>query len=136
MREIKFRGKCVHSDAWAYGSFVDYGEEELPEIHGFDPYREGVDNWREITVERNTLGQFTGLTDKNGREIYEGDVFLDTEYYEPTYRKIVYRNGQWEAVASDGIWCPLLKDQEPLSDELRHIEIIGNIHDNPELLKQ
>ena len=159
MREIKFRAKNLYEDylrinkddeeltkigpgqIWVYGGYAEIDGRGFIFPEGKTHFGHG-DYWTDDDVldipivDKNTLGQFTGLTDKNGREIYEGDVFLDTEYYEPTYRKIVYRNGQWEAVASDGIWFPLLKDQEPLSDELRHIEVIGNIHDNPELLKQ
>lgn len=129
MRTIKFRGKCCHSDAWAYGSLVDYGEDENPEIQGFDVFGEGRDVWQEIDVERDTVGQFTGLLDKNGKEIYEGDILQCGESifnvsYEYSHR------GSFSLVRG-GYFAGCFGDlTEPF-----YCEVVGNIHDNPELLK-
>lgn len=136
-REIEFRGKCSHCDAWAYGSLVDLGEDEAPEIHGFDPYREGDEIWREITVDSDTVGQFTDFLDKNGKKIYEGDI-LDVTVFDcfdndRQYRVYVGWIGSEfmgiDVKDSDSAWnlCWLCNQDE-------EIEVIGNIHDNPELL--
>lgn len=64
MREIKFRAKTVTTDSWVYGhyAFVD----------GFHVMYEGTSN--PVIIKLNTLGQYTGLKDVNGYEIYEGDI--------------------------------------------------------------
>ncbi len=129
MRTIKFKGKCCHSDAWAYGNLVDYGEDEYPEIQGFDVYHEGNDIWQEPTVERDTIGQVAGLYDKNGKEIYEGDIVRCNEFvYE-----VVYERKRFASFA-------LRRDKDMYDHyfgeamECDACEVIGNIHDNPELV--
>ena len=91
-------------------------------------------------VDKNTLGQYTGLHDKNGKEIYEGDiVLLDCYYYEEPALggefKVIYDdiNGMWLLVDLEN------KDRGFAFGEIRsyykaEIEVIGNIYDNPELL--
>lgn len=131
MRPIKFRGKCCHSDAWAYGNLVDYGEDEYPEIQGFDVFRENDDVWKEPIVERDTIGQFTGLYDKNGEEIYEGDIIKHG-----TFIGVV----DWHPIGNFFINENYGKRQDKcisLGEMLENHSfiVVGNIHDNPELLK-
>ena len=139
MRTIKFRGKCCHCDAWAYGNLVDYGEDENPEIQGFDVYNEGSDVWQERSVERDTVGQFTGLLDKNGKEIYEGDIIkIPTKHGDDVF---------WIGYETSHIGAFCLREDDDCNSRFVSIfgrnydyepfycEVIGNIHDNPELLK-
>lgn len=143
MRQIKFRGKCSHCDAWAYGNLVDYGEEELPEIHGFDPYMEGDERWREITVDRDTVGQYTGLHDRKDREIYEDDI-LFVEFADKSGG--CYLVGWNEETASWGIMdryeYQSIHEGYDFAEFKNHTllaflkqaivcEVVGNIHDNP-----
>ena len=74
MREIKFRGRSVHTDNWCYGSFVNNPDE--PTICGFDIWADGESDWCEEKVEPHTVGQFTGLHDANGNEIRLGDTIV------------------------------------------------------------
>lgn len=114
MREILFRGKRVGNGEWVFGSYViQYGAHEiyLPDgvdsEHGFDRYH----------VIPETVGQYTGLTDKNGRKIFEGDIM---------------RNAGNVVEFYGGDFC--INGDSPLS-YWTGTEVIGNIYDNPELLK-
>ena len=149
MRTIKFRGKCCHSDAWAYGNLVDYGEDECPEIQGFDVFRENDDVWKEPIVERDTIGQFTGLYDKNGKEIYEGDILrypAKDKYQEENFVsfEVFWHDNDcadnhvgWQIDRRHfhGCICGTFDISTFLPRYTKKMVIIGNIHDNPELLK-
>lgn len=144
-RKIEFRGKCSHCDAWAYGNLVNYDDDEAPEIHGFDPYREGDEVWREITVDPDTVGQFTGLKDKNGKEIYEGDILRsplgNIVSVEFGYKEHIVKHGRPQI--TDGFACygwiaRNVKNgiTDFFDNEFAAGEVIGNIHDNQDLLNK
>ena len=140
MRELKFRGKCIpefpHPVAkWVYVSFVS-GKLILY------PYKERNQNrnfWYE--VDPDTVGQFTGLKDKDGREIYEGDILQNKHA-----RYILkYDEGEFIAVEittravpdkTGWHWEEIEKSVQPLKDVLNNIIddykvlVVGNIHDN------
>ena len=123
MREIKFRGKRLDNGEWVYGDL--HIRTPSPHIHSEIDYGK-------VNIDPHTVGQFTGLHDKNGKEIYEGDVI--TQYLVlPNYRNA--RRGQ---VLFDKLWCFVLLSKGRLyhlfGDGLTQ-EVQGNIHDNPELLK-
>lgn len=133
MREIKFRGRSVHTDDWCYGSFVNNPDE--PTICGFDIWADGDSDWREEKVEPHTVGQYTGLCDQNGKEIYEGDVVrIDGSICIISWHDYLAQ-----------FYLALPEDRPPhyndakasVFEMMKHydIEVIGNVHDNPELLK-
>lgn len=124
MREILFRAKRVDNGEWIYGHYVhQYGADMIYLPNGTD--REyGFDYYH---INHETIGQYTGLTDKNGKKIFEGDI-INIEYPMTTIKCAVV-----EYVGSafvGGTDC----DAWDL-DNYYALEVIGNIHDNPELLK-
>ncbi len=126
--EIKFRGKRIDNGEWVYGYYVV--KAGMPFIFSF-----GV--IEPVLVIPDTIGQFIGLRDKNGKEIYIGDivVFLDCQYTENGYSENYF-------------FGEVLWDKETLSvyvtnrlmaesyEVLEECEIIGNIHDNSKSLEK
>lgn len=128
-REIKFRGKDKKTGEWLYGNL------QVPTIEGV-PYFMWDKEKFQCEVETNTIGQFTGLKDKNGKEIYEGDILGCAN---PKIKHLVFyneRQGRFMAALDgnleDDFVCLCGFDSERWNASK---EIIGNIYDNPELLK-
>lgn len=131
MREILFRGK-VTQDKWSYG-FYENVELEEATIH----YVDGK------IVIPETIGQFTGLTDKNANKIFEGDIIksitLDTNTEQLAvvgFGKFIDQNNDDEYlgfyIEFDGFRTTIT--QLEMKEAKDRFEIIGNIYDNPELL--
>lgn len=131
MREILFRGKRTDDGEWVYGSIV----------HQTDYYGDKCDRWFilegdhtndydidcPIEVRKETVGQYTGLTDKNGRRIFEWDV---VEYRDYGNLAVAWDDGAFQLMREDTFY-----------DMLDHYTIgvavvVGNIHDNPELMEE
>lgn len=120
MRTIKFRGKRINNDEWIESMTISHGIIERKANCIFLEIAE--DNWQDVFPE--TVGQFTGLLDKNGKEIYEGDIVKWFDSDGEIRRDAV----KW----MNGGLC-LCNNQYTIGS-YSNIEVIGNIHDNPELL--
>lgn len=156
MRTIKFRGKRCDNGEWVYGHYL----ESTKTWHGCHPHKawiltDAMTNGGFFAllgrhaVINESVGQFTGLYDKNGEEVYEGDILLWTRknvhiegrplqdfadrcviFYDDDKRAFRFRYK-----LDCGSCSGLLNFSDDRADE-SYIEIIGNIHDNPELLKK
>lgn len=124
-REIKFRGKSLHTGLWHYGDLMQikdacYIKEPLTAGFFTDP---------------ETIGQFTGLHDKNGKMIYQHDI-IQLQGKENKYNCLV----DWNI--NLGAWCLSIENKclgvKPLGEWIREDSfiVIGNIFDNPELLEE
>ena len=136
MRTIKFRGKSLTTGEWLYGSHFNDGAEDyiLPNLPS------GTVDYESYQVDQNTVGQFTCLYDKNGKEIYEGDII-----------KIPTKHGDdvlWIGYETSHIGAFCLCEDDDCNSKFVSIfgrnydyepfycEVIGNIYDNPELINE
>ena len=120
MREIKFRGKDVLTGKWAYGDLVH--NKKITETDLVDRTMVGG-----YEVDPDTVGQFTGLYDRNGKEIFEGDI-VRTSVAKDDIALVEWHSGHAAFVVhmkGSSQWYPLDKRDK----------IIGNVHDNPSLLE-
>ena len=138
MREILFRGKRLNTGEWVYGHYVyQYGVHTiyLPSTDG-----NGFDNYN---INPETVEQYIGITDKNGKRIFEGDIVKADDYIfsvkygecggVPNAETYGYMGFYLDAVSEGTKLCA----KYGLRDDIcyfRDILVIGNIHDNPELL--
>ena len=141
MREILFRGKHVDSGEWLEGDllrfpdgvfYITYPDESMPRKNAFME-----------KINSETIGQYTGLTDKNGKKIFEGDVVKCTDETNDYSFTAVVMFGNPNGEYNWGFQLKRIKGANANTDILlwvemvdtgAYIEVIGNIHDNPELL--
>lgn len=128
-REILFRGKSIGTGEWLYGHLFNYGltaPSNVPCISVCVPT-----SWEEAyniyAVHPDTIGQYTGLKDKNGKKIFEGDIVEFANLDLPNMI-VQFDNGSFM----------LCEDEYSTYVELRMnyaVEVMGNIYDNPELIE-
>lgn len=132
MRDIKFRGKELDTDRWIYGDLLQ--PTTLCAIYEISDYN-SVDGSR-YDIDPETIGQYTGLRDANGVEIYEGDIVQD--YFHEKKAKIIYmKSAFWLDYISDFRQYRTNHSRYQLISDYATktvFEVIGNIYDNPELL--
>jgi len=149
MREIKFRawdndekqmgnvmGFYLHKDGWVDIEILEEREDSDMKDEEYDDVE-----WR-ARMKNCTLMQYTGLKDKNGKEIYEGDIAtVPNMNYDPSEgdapnlsKKVVYEIGAFKIVDLDDDSCEEIYEYWEKEDTLVDFEIIGNIYENKELL--
>ena len=134
MREILFRGKRKDNGEWVEGAFCPKSGDGLhdplvdrPSIIKLDEPNDGF--W--FDVDPDTVGQYTGLQDKNGKRIFEGDIVTfktSMSTFKPHYVRWKEGEARFVVTGKDGV------RSYPMDSSFEY-EVIGNIHDNPELLK-
>ena len=134
MRVIKFRAKSIMSGRWFYGDIMTQHNMHDVMIGVWNPV--SLQNeW--YSVDPETVGQFTGLYDKNYNEIYEGDLLLAKGFYDQVYDEefydliggLQYNTDGFYQIKDIPLWI-IMDNKNP------DIEVIGNIHENPELLEE
>ena len=138
-RDIKFRGK--DRESWHYGNLVQEIRHNNNKL--FDgiftyiknlEYKNGDYIGKSFPVNSDTIGQYTGLHDKNGKEIYEGDIVYCQTKYGKAKALIEFIDGKFVAYWNSAITHPQNGHHIACYDINKKFEVIGNVFENPELL--
>ena len=124
MREILFRGKRLDNGEWVYGHLYTqvYHPDTIEEEWYWFIKPIGSESWVSYRVDTSTVCQYTGLNDKNDKRIFEGDILS------------IWNDRNDVVVFEDGAF--IMEDTEiPMRFAIK-FEVIGNVHDNPEFMKE
>ena len=149
MREILFRGKDPETGTWYEGFYMALSDTTYCFRGDYDAHPDNTKHY--IVFDRmtdwglsnqhlradadpSTVGQYTGLKDKNGKRIFEGDIVKTSDI---THEGVIQIPGKsFEIAMRKGCWVMVAwEDWDFLETNRECIQVIGNIHDNPELLK-
>lgn len=149
MREIKFRGYNAKNKEWLYGCYLINRGEHFICPDGIQPADKTSEDFQIVP---ETLGQFTGLHDCNGKEIYEGDIVMTHVIFAYNHEEIreFWRVGEIRFIAGGfnltnctNYYTRIMKGKSDIQPNPKskfdfpayRTQLIGNIHENPELLK-
>lgn len=133
MREILFKAKQINNGEWVEGYYqkkYDFLGKRHLILHA-----NGCARWECVEIDPETLCQFTGLCDKNGKRIWENDILmahLDESYPED----VTYETVEWNVAGWVGHETGSVDRQYLNKFDLEHYEVVGNIFNNPELLQE
>ena len=131
MREILFRGKRLDNGDWVYGYYVHIGPVSCQRAYIIPEYASSL---YVNEVDPSTVGQYTGLNDKHGKRIFEGDIAKVLQGKDKDIAYVGFENGAFMLYPKTGniyertLWEYWYNDWD--------VEVIGNITDNPELLEK
>lgn len=132
-REVLYRGKRVDNGEWIFGDLIEnQGRFYIYQASNITTLPWDAKNQIAVCgyeIEPETRGEYTGLKDRNGKRIFEGDV-VETPWDGWSHGRLVhYKNGLFKAGTTS--LCSFIGADSPEY----HCEVIGNIHDNPELVE-
>ena len=143
MREILFRAKAINREEkwsyrtnykngdWVYGFVTDLYDDRFPNLPAQMKNTDGVSG---IDVDYQTIGQYTGLTDNNGNKIFEGDIVRCVSELDYANMVVIFEDGEFRMVKCKK-YNTYTKGSGYFAIRCFYKEIIGNIYDNPELIK-
>lgn len=137
-REIKFRGKSIARGVWVYGDLLHVSGDDPRIIEDAEYYDDSLYDLTGESVKPDTIGQFTGVDDSKGCNIYEGDIVEFTKIDSVTLKSITMRGC---VSFEDGLYSVCNVFPQKFASlfatliECTFCYVIGNIHDNHELLK-
>lgn len=134
-RAIKSRGKSIHGDEWLYGSLVKIEEDRYAVIPPLNDIEIGKSiSMYEVYLE--TIGHFTGLLDRNGKEIYEGDI-VQLDYITTTGKHRIGLSFEVKWCTQEGCFVGWDGFVENSLQQTRKMFVVkGNVQDNPELINE
>lgn len=132
MRKILFRGKRLDNGEWVYGDLIEnQGRCFIYHATSETTIKDNDDNKISVVavaVDLDTIGQFTGLHDKDGKEIFEGDIIKLDFGRHSTTEIVWFRDGRFVNIDSARLY-----HVETLVTFVKYATVIGNIYDNPDL---